>query len=110
MLKAELFEVVANGENSGVEFKRDVEVLPVAGTSLSTLDKSRLAYYLQDIIKDPRLNLNAMELARRQIEDGNIHDVLKQFIMGPRLRKRNAAQRALWGTLEFGKKCTLTIK
>lgn len=33
MLKAELFEVVANGENSGVEFKRDVEVLPVAGTS-----------------------------------------------------------------------------
>ncbi|MFZ4526285.1 MAG: hypothetical protein ACOYOE_12285 [Chlorobium sp.] len=27
MLKAELFEVVANGENSGVEFKRDVEVL-----------------------------------------------------------------------------------
>jgi len=23
MLKAELFEIVANGENSGVEFKRD---------------------------------------------------------------------------------------
>lgn len=53
MLKAELFEVVANGENSGVEFKRDDEVLPVAGTSLSTLDKGRLSYYLQDIIKDP---------------------------------------------------------
>ncbi len=53
MLKAEFFEIVANGENSGVEFKRNNEVLPVAGTSLSMLDKSRLSYYLQDIIKDP---------------------------------------------------------
>ncbi len=78
MLKAALFEVVSNGENSGVESKRDdirpglasreqqlpqlesgrllhVEVLSVAETSLSTLDKSRLSYYLQDIIKDPEI-------------------------------------------------------
>lgn len=30
-----------------------VEVLPVAGTSLSNIDKSRLDYYLRAIIKDP---------------------------------------------------------
>ena len=32
-----------------------VEVLPVAGTSLSNIDKNRLDYYLRTIIKDPEI-------------------------------------------------------
>ncbi len=53
MLKSELLEIIANGENSGVEFKRDDDVLPVAGTSFDFLDLDRLNYYLESIIKDP---------------------------------------------------------
>lgn len=32
-----------------------VELLPVAGTSLSNIDKNRLDYYLREIIKDPEI-------------------------------------------------------
>jgi predicted transcriptional regulator len=69
MLKAELFEVVANGENSGVEFKRDVEVLPVAGTSLSTLDKSRLSY----------LTVSKMVAGQRSPRNTLIMEILRDY-------------------------------
>ena len=42
--KTDLVEIIANGENSGVEFKRD-ELRPVSGTSISDLDRRRLRDY-----------------------------------------------------------------
>ncbi|CAK8716007.1 hypothetical protein GCAAIG_05410 [Candidatus Electronema halotolerans] len=66
MRTAELLEIIRNGENSGVEFKRDdihpeqlakeivnMETLPVAGTSIDSLDLDRLNFYLASIIEDP---------------------------------------------------------
>ncbi len=62
MRKAELLEIIRNGENSGVEFKRyDIrapETLPVAGTSIDTLDLDRLNFYLASIIQDPEVPTN----------------------------------------------------
>lgn len=51
-----------------------VEVLPVAGTSLSTIDKSRLTYYLQDIIKDPEIPQTDSEWVERLIGLGLMAD------------------------------------
>ena len=42
--KTDLVEIIANGENSGVEFKRDV-LRPVSGTSIADLDRRRLRDY-----------------------------------------------------------------
>ena len=74
----ELLEIIHNGENSGVEFKRDdicpeqlakeivnVETLPVAGTSIDALDLDRLNFYLASIIEDPELPTNQEEWIER---------------------------------------------
>ena len=60
MLKAELLEIIDNGENSGVEFKRDnirpeqlAEFMPVSRTTIENLDLEKLSFYLKFIIKDP---------------------------------------------------------
>ena len=53
MLKKELQEIIVNGENSGVEFKRDD--MPVPRTDISCLDPVRLENYLRDIINDPEI-------------------------------------------------------
>lgn len=42
-----------------------VEVLPVAGTTLMSLDQDRLRYYLSDIIKDPELPTTDAEWEER---------------------------------------------
>ncbi len=42
-----------------------VEVLPVAGTSLSNIDKSKLDYYLRVIIKDPEIPTTDSEWTER---------------------------------------------
>lgn len=58
-----------------------VEVLPVAGTSLSTLDTSRLEYYLRRLIKDPEIPTTDSEWIVRLLglglmaEDGLGHTV-----------------------------------
>jgi ATP-dependent DNA helicase RecG len=44
MFKSELLELISNAE-----------VMPVAGTSLTTLDINKLDYYLRAIIKDPEI-------------------------------------------------------
>ena len=79
MLKAELTEIISNGENSGVEFKRDdvrpedlakeivakimlhSETLPVSGTSIDNLDLTRLTDYIGNIIGDSRVPKNESE-------------------------------------------------
>jgi Predicted transcriptional regulator containing an HTH domain and an uncharacterized domain shared with the mammalian protein Schlafen len=56
MRQDELLELLANGENSGVEFKRDdirLEVMPVPGTSIDALDQAKLQNYIQTVINDP---------------------------------------------------------
>jgi ATP-dependent DNA helicase RecG len=70
MTRAELLQLIANGENSGVEFKRDdvrpeqlakeivalaihAELLPVSGTDLADLDLERLHDYLSQVLTDP---------------------------------------------------------
>lgn len=39
MLRAELLEIIRNGEGSGIEFKRD-ETLPVPRTTFTNLEKA----------------------------------------------------------------------
>jgi ATP-dependent DNA helicase RecG len=62
MQKHELMELIANGENSAVEFKRDdsggllhVETQPVSGTGLADLDKARLEDYLRNFVCEENL-------------------------------------------------------
>ena len=65
MKRDELLERIANGENSGVEFKLDTirpeqlakeaEIMPVHRTSFGDLDRSRLENYLRDILHDPEV-------------------------------------------------------
>ena len=43
MLKTQLLEIIANGENFG-------EVMPVPQTNMESLDKARLENYLKDFV------------------------------------------------------------
>jgi len=83
-----------------------VEVLPVAGTSLSTLDLSRIDYYLRSIIKDPEIPKNDSEWIERLLglglmaEDGMGHSVctvagLVCFGINPRRYLRQAGLRTM---------------
>lgn len=56
MLKTELLEIIANGENSGV---LHTEVMPVPRTDISCLDEARLTNYIKDILQDPDLPVTA---------------------------------------------------
>lgn len=44
MLKTELLEIIVNGENSGVEFKRDV-IRPAAASQICAITVCRLLGY-----------------------------------------------------------------
>lgn len=83
-----------------------VEVLPVAGTSLSTLDLNRIDYYLRLIIKDPEMPKNDDEWIERLLglglmaEDGMGHSVctvagLVCFGINPRRYIRQAGLRVM---------------
>lgn len=57
MKKAELLEMIKNGENSGVEFKRDSLDNKIPGSSIENLDLRRLRDYFfrirqQDVMRD----------------------------------------------------------
>ena len=60
MRRSELLELIAGGENSGVEFKRDDlrpeqlarELLPVSGSDYRDLSRERLEDYLTAIVGD----------------------------------------------------------
>jgi ATP-dependent DNA helicase RecG len=69
MLKSDLLEIIANGKNSGVEFKRD-EALPVNGSSLVDLDINKLDYYLRTIIKDTEIPTSSLEWEERLLGMG----------------------------------------
>lgn len=83
-----------------------VEVLPVAGTSLSTIDKDRLDYYLRTIIKDPEIPNTDSEWVERLLglglmaEDGMGNTVcsiagLLCFGINPRRYLRQAGLRVM---------------
>jgi len=83
-----------------------VEVLPVAGTSLSTIDKDRLDYYLRTIIKDPEIPNTDSEWIERLLglglmaEDGIGNTVcsiagLLCFGINPRRYLRQAGLRVM---------------
>jgi ATP-dependent DNA helicase RecG len=83
-----------------------VEVLPVAGTSLSNIDKNRLDYYLRAIIKDPEIPTTDPEWIERLLglglmaEDGLGNTVcsvagLLCFGINPRRYLRQAGLRVM---------------
>lgn len=83
-----------------------VEVLPVAGTSLSNIDKSRLDYYLRAIIRDPEIPNTDSEWIERLLglglmaEDGMGNTVcsiagLLCFGISPRRYLRQAGLRVM---------------
>lgn len=83
-----------------------VEVLPVAGTSLSNIDKNRLDYYLRAIIKDPEIPTTDPEWIARLLglglmaEDGLGNTVcsvagLLCFGVNPRRYLRQAGLRVM---------------
>jgi len=83
-----------------------VEVLPVAGTSLSNIDKNRLDYYLREIIKDPEIPTTNPEWIARLLglglmaEDGVGNTVcsvagLLCFGINPRRYLRQAGLRVM---------------
>ncbi len=83
-----------------------VEVLPVAGASLSTIDKDRLDYYLRTIIKDPEIPNTDSEWIERLLglglmaEDGMGNTVcsiagLLCFGINPRRYLRQAGLRVM---------------
>lgn len=83
-----------------------VEVLPVAGTSLFTIDKDRLDYYLRTIIKDPEIPNTDSEWIERLLglglmaEDGMGNTVcsiagLLCFGINPRRYLRQAGLRVM---------------
>lgn len=83
-----------------------VEILPVAGTSLSNIDKDRLDYYLRVIIKDPEIPATDSEWIERLLglglmaEDGMGNTVcsiagLLCFGINPRRYLRQAGLRVM---------------
>ena len=83
-----------------------VEVLPVAGTSLSTIDRERLDYYLRTIIRDPEIPTTDEEWIERLLglglmaEDGLGNQVcsiagLVCFGINPRRYLRQAGLRVM---------------
>lgn len=83
-----------------------VEVLPVAGTSFSNIDKNRLDYYLRNIIRDPEIPTSDLEWIERLLglglmaEDGMGNTVcsvagLLCFGINPRRYLRQAGLRVM---------------
>lgn len=83
-----------------------VEVLPVAGTSFSNIDKNRLDYYLRTIIRDPEIPTSDLEWIERLLglglmaEDGMGNTVcsvagLLCFGINPRRFLRQAGLRVM---------------
>ena len=90
MLKAELLEFIANGENSGVEFKRDdirpeqlareiTETMPVPHTDIRCLDQVRLQNYLQDILQVPDIPTTPQQWQARLLGLGMLTNVAENL-------------------------------